>query len=70
MEKTIFMLKYEKYWTNISEKQKLLKEFQLKDEENILLKKPDKDFNKFIIELQQFLNELSIELEKTKPLKV
>lgn len=68
IEKTIFMLKYEKYSANIQEKEELLKKFELKDEENILLKKPEKEFKIFIKELPQFLNELIIDLKKTKHL--
>ena len=66
MEKTVFMLKYEKYLANFLEKENVLKEFKWNDEENILLKQPGKDFEQFMQELKFLLNDVLQEIKRIR----
>lgn len=57
IEKTVFMLKYEKYRENLEEKTNL-KEWIKAGQENYLLLKPLDGFEQFLIEIKPLLNEL------------
>ena len=61
IEKTIFMLKYEKYRQNLENKTKL-KEWIKPGQERHLLLKPLDGFEQFLIETKPFLNELVNEI--------
>lgn len=63
IEKILFALKYEKYLKNLVEKHKRFVPFKLKDEYLLLKPIRKKDFDKFMINLYGFLNEI---LEKIK----
>lgn len=60
--KTKFMLKYEKYKTNLLEKKDIIGSFRWINEENITLQQPGKDFDKFIEEIKVFLLEITEEI--------
>lgn len=62
LEKTRFMLKYEKYRSNLRDKQKEAPQFSLGQEETFLLKSLDNDFFMFIIRINKFIERLIIKL--------
>ncbi len=68
IEKTIFMLKYEKYLTNLLEKENILENFALGDKERLFLKQPEKDFDDYIkttvIFAKDIINEIKKQMKK------
>ena len=64
IEKTLFMLKYEKYLINLLKKQDSFKSLKLEDKENVLLKPINKkDFDNFMRDFCPFLENI---LERIK----
>lgn len=63
MEKTLFLLGYEKYSYNLLEKQGLFLKFKL-SEDGVLLKSPEQEFNKFLEELYPFLDQIITKIKK------
>ena len=59
-EKTKFMLRYLKYAEHLKHKH-FDENFKLGEEQNLLVKQPGKDFEKFAIETIKELNELAEE---------
>ena len=69
IEKTLFMLKYEKYLINLLKKQDSFKSLKLEDKENVLLKPINKkDFDNFMRDfcpfLENILERIKISLKK------
>lgn len=59
IDKTQAMLKFEKYSLNLEGKQETGFNFEIGEEENMLLISLDKDFDKFLAEFKVFLQELA-----------
>lgn len=64
IEKTEFMFKYEKYKENFLSK--TFSEIDLSEVEGLLLIKIEKDFNKFVKDIFEFINKLSEKMKKKK----
>src|SRR3989344_117109 len=63
LDKTVFMLRYYKYKRNLLEKEELLKNYEIKEVEKLLLIEPDKDFYEFNKKLATFVNGLIVEIK-------
>lgn len=59
IEKTVFMLKYEKYAENIQTKETSLKEVSIKDIEKLILIKPGNDFESFLENAKLFFAKIA-----------
>lgn len=70
IEKTEFMLKYEKYLQNMKEKKHIKIKFRAKEEQKLLILPLDKKFSPFLTRLLQFLNNILHSLNKKGGLKV
>ena len=57
------MLRYYKYKRNLLEKEELLKNYEIKEVEKLLLIEPDKDFYEFNKKLATFVNGLIVEIK-------
>lgn len=66
IEKTRFMLKYEKYLQNLKEKNSTHFKFGASDEQKLLIKPLDKGFNIFLEEFLPFLNSILRLLKEKK----
>lgn len=66
IDKTQAMLKFEKYSLNLGGKQEAGFNFEIGEEEKMLLIHLDKDFNKFLIEFKAFLQELASKFKVEK----
>jgi len=64
LEKTIFMLKYEKYLKNLLKKENLFEESIFKDKESLLLREVGEDFDEYVKDILNFLNTLLKEIKK------
>lgn len=69
LEKTGFMLKYEKYRANLKDKQKEIPQFSLGQEEKFLLKSLDNDFSIFIRKMNNFIEILITKLSRMERIK-
>ncbi len=69
IEKTLFVLKYEKYLKNMLLKHEQFMPFKLEDRENILLKQIGNDWDKFIKNFYEFLNQLLKKVKREISLK-
>lgn len=56
IDKTLFMLKYEKYYQNLIEKAKQRPTFKIGEENKLLLKPIDKDFPQFLNNFNKFID--------------
>lgn len=63
VDKTIFMLKYLKYADNLKNKQ-FDENFKLGEEQNLIVKQPSKDFEKFAKKTLKELNELANQIRQ------
>ncbi|HDM75987.1 MAG TPA: nucleotidyl transferase AbiEii/AbiGii toxin family protein [Deltaproteobacteria bacterium] len=75
MEKTKYMMRYEKYWKNIQQKTKNKPKFKLGDEEKLLLKPLDPQFHQFLKKFNKTIDKLlwlkaKIAKGKKKPCQV
>ncbi|MBL7101001.1 MAG: nucleotidyl transferase AbiEii/AbiGii toxin family protein [Nanoarchaeota archaeon] len=69
IEKTRFMLRYEKYLRNIKEKKHISLRFRSGDEQRQLIHPLDKGFNRFLTDFLSFLNDMLCLLNKKKEAK-
>jgi len=63
VKKIISMLKYEKYLDNLKGHMKEIPSFKIGEEEKLLIGKLDKDFHKFLEEINELLKEVIKEIE-------
>jgi len=70
IEKTRFMLKYEKYLQNLKEKKHIRLDIRAGDEQKLIIKPLDAGFDKFLAKFLPFLNKIAQSLTKKEDKKI